>query len=232
MRQISTFKPPCEMPNGLQWHDGELYVMDQLNDNVYVIDESGVLKREISTPTENGSGITVGGGYLWTASNGQTTSRPYRSSDTHLGYIYRLDMTTGEAVDRYRTPDGGGIHGIEWDDGLIWVTAFNPKALILCDPDDNFRVVKKFEVELERLHGLARVDDGIWCAHTTDNVIVKYDVDSGEEKERLTMEDNGAYVHGLSIKDGALWYADANFGGNRQTAVRGKPEIGKIAEVA
>ena len=28
---------------------------------------------------------------------------------------------------------GGGIHGIEWDNGFIWVTAFNPKAIYKVD---------------------------------------------------------------------------------------------------
>ena len=228
MKAVEAFKSPCEMPNGLQWTDDGLYVMDQLTDNVYVVDETGKVLQTIYTPTENGSGITVGGGYLWTASNGGTVSRPYRSTDTHLGYIYKLDLKTGEAVDRFRTPDGGGIHGIEWDDGMMWVTAFNPKAIYLVDALNGFKTVRRFEVELERLHGLARVGDGLWCAHTTDNVIVKYDIESGEEIDRIAMNPNDPFVHGLSIKDDVLWYADANFAGKNHTAIRGKPEIGRV----
>jgi hypothetical protein len=230
MKAVSTFNPPCEMPNGLQWTGDGLYVMDQLTDDVFVIDGAGKVLRSLHTPTENGSGITVGGGYLWTASNGQSASRPSRSTDTHLGYIYKLDLNTGEAVDRYRTPDGGGIHGIEWDDGLIWVTGFNPKSIILCDPGKDFKVLKKFEVELVRLHGLARDGDGIWCAHTTDNVIVKYHVDTGDEMERIVMEPDAPFVHGLSIRDGMLWYADANFAGKHGTATRGKPDVGRLVD--
>ena len=228
MKAVEAFKSPCEMPNGLQWTDDGLYVMDQLSDNVYVVDETGRVLQTIHTPTENGSGITVGGGYLWTASNGETASRPYRSTDTHLGYIYKLDLKTGKAVDRYRTPDGGGIHGIEWDDGLMWVTAFNPKAIYLIDPSEGFKIVRRFEVSLPRLHGLARVGEGLWCAHTTDNVIVKYDIESGEELDRIVMNDNDPFVHGLSIRDGSLWYADANFAGKNNTGIRGKPEIGRV----
>ena len=228
LRPVTTFDPPCRMPNGLQWTDEGLFVMDQETDNVYVVDESGKVLRTIYTPTENGSGITVGGGYLWTASNGNTTARPHRSTDTHLGYVYKLDLKTGETVDRFRTPDGGGIHGIEWDDGLLWVTAFNPKALILVDPAKKYRVVKKFEVELPRLHGLARVDDGIWCAHTTGNVIVKYDVESGAELDRITLKKGeDPWVHGLSIKDGVPWYCDANFPPGGPT-IRGWPDIGNL----
>ncbi|MEX0760917.1 MAG: hypothetical protein WD208_10240 [Dehalococcoidia bacterium] len=230
MKPIKAFDTPCKHPNGLQWAGEELYVMDQYSDNVYVVNESGELLRTINTPTENGSGITVGGGYLWTASNGQTAARPFRSTDTHLGYIYKLDMETGEAVDRFRTPDGGGIHGIEWDNGDIWVTQFNPFALVLVD-GQSYKVKETFEVELPRLHGLARDGDGIWCAHTANKVIVKYSLENGKEVDRITFGEDDPYPHGLSIKDGVLWYCDADFAGKGQeSTLRGWPEIGKIVQ--
>ena len=227
-----TIPSPCEMPNGLQWYKDELYVMDQLTDNVYVINEAGKVLRTIYTTTENGSGITIGDGHMWTGSNGTTVSRPYRSTDTHLGYVIKCDMDTGETVERFRTPDGGGIHGIEWDhnENLLWVTAFSPKAIILVDPSDNFKVVHKLEVELERLHGLAlEGDDGIWCAHTTDNVIVLYNKETGTEMDRIAMGPEDPFVHGMSKKNGVLWFSDANFAGSHGTAIRGEPSIGTIA---
>ncbi|MQG08988.1 MAG: hypothetical protein FI675_01025 [SAR202 cluster bacterium] len=227
MKTIEQFSTPCEMPNGLQWTDEGLFIMDQKTDNVYVVSETGNIIRIIYTPTANGSGITVGDGYLWTASNGHSASRPKRSTDTGLGFIYKLDLNTGEPLDRFRTPDGGGIHGIEWDNGKMWVTAFNPTALYLVDGKD-FRIIKKIPVALPRLHGLARVEDGIWCAHTSDNVIIKYCTDSGEEKDTIKLDEGDAYIHGLSIKDGELWYSDSNFAGKHGTAILGKPEIGKI----
>ena len=227
-----TIPSPCEMPNGLQWYQNELYVMDQLTDNVYVIDETGAVQRTVYTATENGSGLTVGDGHIWTGSNGTTVSRPYRSTDTHLGYVIKVDMETGETVNRWRTPDGGGIHGIEWDhdEDLLWVTAFSPKAIILVDPSDDFKVVHKFEVELERLHGMAlEGDDGIWCAHTTDNVVVLYNKETGAEMDRIVMGPEDPFIHGLSKKDGVLWLGDANFAGSHGTATRGEPAIGTIA---
>ena len=227
-----TIPSPCEMPNGLQWYQNELYVMDQLTDNVYVIDETGAVQRTVYTATENGSGLTVGDGHIWTGSNGTTVSRPYRSTDTHLGYVIKVDMETGETVNRWRTPDGGGIHGIEWDhdENLLWVTAFSPKAIILVDPSDDFKVVHKFEVELERLHGMAlEGDDGIWCAHTTDNVVVLYNKETGAEMDRIVMGPEDPFIHGLSKKDGVLWLGDANFAGSHGTATRGEPAIGTIA---
>ena len=182
----SRVPPPCEMPNGLQWFEGELYVMDQATDDVCVIDESGTEIRRISTPTENGSGISIGGGFLWTASNGNTTSREYRTTDTHQGCILQLDLRTGEEVGRIPTPDGKGIHGIEWDDGLLWLTAFNPKALVLVDPTD-FTVVRRWASDLVVLHGLARDGEGIWCSDRMAKAVVKYEVETGQELDRTVL---------------------------------------------
>ena len=128
MRLEALSSTPGAMPNGLQWTDEGLFVIDQLTDDVHVLDEAGRVLREMTTLTENGSGITVGGGYLWTGSNGATRARPYRETDTHEPWILKLDIDTGELVERYPTPDGGGVHGIEWDDGLLWVTSFTSEG--------------------------------------------------------------------------------------------------------
>ena len=42
------------MSNRLQWFEDELFVMDQLIHDVFVIDQNGGLKRVIPTETENG----------------------------------------------------------------------------------------------------------------------------------------------------------------------------------
>tara|TARA_B100001123_G_C15334064_1_gene1032180 strand:+ start:3818 stop:4609 length:792 start_codon:yes stop_codon:yes gene_type:complete len=258
IRNVSTreeYSPPCRMPNGLQWYKDHLYVMDQQTDQVYVLNTEGYVVRTLKTPTENGSGITVGGGFLWTASNGGPSQfREKRPTDTDIGWIYQLDLETGDFVNRFRTPDGGGIHGIEWDDGKLWVTAFSPKAIILCDPFDlvvnkttdkiinkqngkilgsEMKVIKKIEVNTERLHGLARDGDGIWCAHTSDKIIIKYNVKDGKEMERLVFSEknpgDAPAPHGLSIKDDQLWYCDAMMvGGGHVDPVRHGPEIGII----
>ena len=225
MKLSIKFKPPCSMPNGLQCINNEIFIMDQLTDNVFVINQKGNIIRTINTITENGSGITIGGGFLWTASNGRTKAREYRSTDTHISWIYKLDLDSGEMIDRIPTPDGGGIHGIEWDDGKIWITAFNPKALILVDAN-NFKEIKKIPINQEVAHGLARVEDGIWCADRRAKEIIKYDVDNGNELEKIKFPKDGPDPHGLSIDNkGTLWYCDAV---HPPPTTRDFPEIGTI----
>ena len=95
-------------------------------------------------------------------------------------------------------------------DGLLWITAFNPKALVLMDPSD-WTVLRKVEVPHERLHGLAWVGDGIWCAHTSDKFIIKYHPETGEELDRITYGDDDPAPHGFTIWKGSLWSCDANW---------------------
>lgn len=228
MRTVKEFDSPCVHPNGLQWAGDELLVMDQKTDDVFVMDPGGEVARRISTPTENGSGIAAGGGFIWTASNGKTEVRPPRPGDTGLGWVLKLDPESGEMVDRFRTPDGGGVHGLEWDEGNIWVTGFHPLALHLVD-GDSYEVLATFPVELPRLHGLAREGDGIWCAHTGERVIVKYDVENGSEIDRITFGSEDAFPHGLSIRNGVLWYCDADYRVvGFEGTWRGWPEIGRV----
>ena len=56
-----------EMPNGLQWHNEKLYVIDQKTDNIFILDEKGQIIDEFSTLCENGSGITIGDNCIWLA---------------------------------------------------------------------------------------------------------------------------------------------------------------------
>ena len=219
------FKTPVRMPNGLQWSNSELFVMDQLTDDVFILDENGNVKRVIRTETENGSGITIGGGFIWTASNGPASARPPRLYDDHLPKIRKINPDTGETVCCFSTPDGGGIHGVEWDNGNIWLTAFNPKSLILVD-GKSFEVLRRFPCELNVLHGLAVEHDAIWCSDRAEKIIVKFDKNTGSAIDQISLPIDGPDPHGLTIRDGVLWYSDADF--PIVEGMRGYPEIGFI----
>ena len=43
------FITPVRMPNGLQWYEDELFVMDQLTDDVFVLDVDGSVLRIVTT---------------------------------------------------------------------------------------------------------------------------------------------------------------------------------------
>ncbi|MDG2101716.1 MAG: hypothetical protein P8K05_05185 [Dehalococcoidia bacterium] len=222
------FNSPCKHPNGLQWTEKGLYVIDQELDDIYVLDEKGNINSKIETITENGSGITVGDGYIWTASNGRTQARPFKNTDTHKNIIYKLDIKSGKFIDSFPTPDGGGVHGLEWDNGIIWLTAFNPKAIYKIN-SKNYQIEAKFLVDEDRLHGLARHDNGIWCAHTSSKKIIKYDINNGSIVEEIQLDKDDPYPHGMSIKHNKIWICDANFGGKQHSnTLMGKASFNTI----
>jgi streptogramin lyase len=87
---------------------------------------------------------------------------------------------------------------------MIWLTSFaTPVSLILVESKD-FSIVRKFPVQIARPHGLAQGGDGIWCSHTTDKVILKYDKQTGEVTDRIDLRKEGPSPHGLSIRKGEL----------------------------
>lgn len=227
-KPVTAFPTPCKAPNGLQWTSEGLWVVDQILDDAYLLSETGKVLRKLSTVCENASGVTIGGDFLWMASNGTTVARPHRATDTHKSAVLKIDPASGKCIDRYPTPDGGGIHGIEWDGGNIWVTGFNPKSIYLVDPS-GWKVLHSFPVDMQRLHGLARDGEGIWCAHTTDKVIRLYHAESGKILDQIDMPKNGPAPHGLSIRNGVLWYCDANFAGKNNAATRTEgPDVGRL----
>ena len=76
------------------------------------------------------------------------------------------------------------------------------------------------------MHGLARDGNGIWCSDRAEKEVVKFDIDSGEEIDRVVLPEDGPDPHGLSIREGVLWYSDADF--PEAEGMRGYPEIGFI----
>ena len=62
------------------------------------------------------------------------------------------------------------------------------------------------------MHGLARQDNGIWCAHTSIKKIIKYDINNGSILDSIQLDKDDPYPHGMSIKEDKIWISDANFG--------------------
>ena len=184
-------------------------VCDQATDDLYLLDDDLGVVRTVRTTAENSSGLTVGDGSFWIGSNGASLARYPRPGDTGFSGVVRCDYETGEEVSRFPTPDGGGIHGVEWVDGLLWITAFNPKALVLMDPSD-WTVLTKVEVPHERrTPGLGRRRHLV--RHTSDKFIIKYHPETGEELDRITYAGDDPAPHGFTAWKGSLWSCDANW---------------------
>ena len=205
------FKAPCRMPNGLQGTRDGLWLVDQIDDDVYLVDSEGGVLNRLMTGSGNSSGLTYGGRALWLGLNGGPNLRPERPWDRHGTWVVKASPKTGKTLAAFELPGEGGVHGIEWGRGKIWVTRPGIRRIVQVIPGD-FSVVDEFEVGLDRLHGLAWVGDGLWAAHTADRVLVKYDVKTGRELDAMVIPEPHPSPHGLTTWQGALWYCDADTG--------------------
>ena len=218
------FRAPYAVPNCLQVTDEGVWIVDQITDRVALVEltapgDYGVTKliRDIPSESSNTSGLSIGDGALWLAANGPATLwRPSRPADAQPGLsdIFKVDLHTGATLARYPLPGGGGTHGLEYDNyepGMIWLTTLKNQTLSKVRIAD-WSVQHVIDLPYNRAHGVVRVEDGIWVVHTADRVIVKLDVESGRELDRIDVPEPLPQPHGLSIYSEGLLYCDATSG--------------------
>lgn len=202
------FRSPDGHPNGLETVADGFWIGEQVTDRAHLVDWNGKLLHSIETESSNTSGIAFGDGALWMAANGRAIGRPPRPADATTGEIVKADPNTGKTLARYPVPGGGGVHGLEFAEGTLWVTSLKLRMLSQVDPKD-FRVLHQIPVHLERAHGLAWDPPGIWCMHSTDRVIHKLDAGDGHIIEQITLSKSDPDPHGMCMYRGHLYYCDA-----------------------
>jgi sugar lactone lactonase YvrE len=202
------FRSPDGNPNGLETTTEGFWIGEQVTDRAHLVDWNGKLLHSVSTESSNTSGIAFGDGALWMAANGPAVVRAARPTDAKTGEIVKCDPQTGRTLSRYPVPGGGGVHGLEFAEGTLWITALKLKKLSQVDPKD-FHLIRQIPVHLDRAHGLAWDPPGIWCMHSTDRVIHKLDARDGQLLEIITLSKDDPDPHGMSLYNGHLYYCDA-----------------------
>lgn len=205
---IKLFKAPEAYPNALETSSEGLWIGDQDTDGAYLVDWNGKVLRRVETESSNTSGIAYGGGFLWMAANGKAYRRPPKPTDATTGEILKVDPETGKTLARYPVPGGGGVHGLEFAEGTLWITSLKLKMLSQVDPK-NFGLIRQIPVHLGRAHGLAWDPPGIWVMHSTDRVIHKLDAKDGRLLEAVTLTQDDPDPHGMCLYQGRLYYCDA-----------------------
>lgn len=195
------WKTPGPQPNGLQATNEGLWVIDQEDLNVYLLDwETGSAMKHFPTATYHSSGITWDGAAIWVAS----TFTPIE--------IFKYS-TDGVELKRLATPganEKSGAHGLEWIDGKLWVTVPPSATTYQLDPEDG-TILRQFPAPGKRPHGLAWDGETLWVAETTDRTITGYDLE-GNVRRVLALGDGpaeGPDPHGMTYYQGQLWYCDA-----------------------
>ncbi|MCC6174394.1 MAG: hypothetical protein IT305_03730 [Chloroflexi bacterium] len=226
------FKAPGIQVNGLEAVPEGLWICDQRDNHVYLVDYDGKLLTSFPSPVRNASGISYGNGKVWVASN----VRP--------SMIYSHDPKTGHCTAGIHLPNSneGGVHGIQWrpygaDDtmpappeatgelhptapggklhagpgvsGTLWVTRPGAKIVDHIDAETG-ELIGQIPFPAPRSHGLFWDDaDGtLSIAETNNGHIFRLEPKQGELLDEWQIAD--LEVHGLTRgADGRVWVGDA-----------------------
>ena len=192
------FDGPGPKANGLA-ADGEyLWVCDQVDHRIYRIRQrDGSVVSHFDTPARNLSGCGFGGGYVWGASNVRPAA------------VTKHDPATGWCLAYLLLPNGmeGGVHGVEWHEGGLWVTRPGMLTLQKLDPDTG-ALLHEIPFPEGRSHGVYFRDGRIVVNGTNTGNVYEIDPSDGRVVEQWQVE--GFECHGMTrTEDGRVWFCDA-----------------------
>jgi len=204
------FRSPEGNPNALAATPEGLWVAEQISDRAYLLDwKTGEVLKKLDTESSNTSGMGFGGGYLWMGANGGPIGRLPRPNEPKFGRIVQVDPDTGRTIGVFPVPDGGGVHGVLYADGSLWITCFKWNAVVRIDPL-TYKAGDRFPLHLTRPHGLAWDPPGMWVGYSNDYVFLKQDIGDGHVLEVVTLEKGkDPDPHGMDMYQGKMYYCDA-----------------------
>lgn len=203
------FQAPVAHPNGLQATDEGLWIADQDEGRAFLVaPDDGAVIRSFSTGAGKSSGVTFGHGALWMCSNGLPKTRPPTAIDTAHTRIVKTDPRTGAMLAQFRAPGDSDVHGLEWTSEGLWLTTLDRRALTLVDAE-SLAPRRAIPVPLDRAHGLGWDGNALWCAFTSDRMVLRLSAQDGAVLERLDLGGEPFEPHGLTLRLGRLWICDA-----------------------
>ncbi len=225
------FAGPGLQVNGLEAVPDGLWLCDQRDNRSYLVDFEGRVLTSFASPARNASGITVGAGSVWVASN----VRP--------AMVFRHDPLTGHCTAYVMLDGDGGVHGLQWRpyaadeqppkaaeskpelhpsapagrlnagpgaSGTLWVS--RPGAMRIDHIDaETGDLLGSMPFPVARSHGMYwnESDGSLNVAETNGGHIYQFDTRAGELLGEWRVD--GPEVHGLTRSaDGRVWIGDAS----------------------
>ena len=99
-------------------------------------------------------------------------------------------------------------HGLEWKDGLIYI-ASPPSQFVHVVEASTWKEVHRFKAPGYRVHGIAFAEEEghMWVSDTSFGVVCRQRIEDGRTYDVFRVP-HPVQVHGMTIKDNRLWYAD------------------------
>jgi streptogramin lyase len=191
------FQGPGPQANGLSAVEDGIWVCDQKDHKIYKIRYDGSTVTSFDTPARNLSGCGFGGGSVWGASNIRPSA------------VTRHDPKTGWCTQYLLLPDGerGGVHGVEWYEGSLWVTRPGFNAIQKLNPDTG-ELLHQIPFPEPRNHGIFFKDGYAVVNETNNGNVYHLDLKDGRVLEKWHVED--FEIHGMTIDpQGRIWFCDA-----------------------
>jgi streptogramin lyase len=224
------FTAPGLQVNGVEAVPEGLWLCDQRDNHAYLVDYAGKMVTRFASPARNASGITVGAGSVWVASN------------VSPAMIFRHDPLNGHCTAFLLLSGEGGVHGLQWRpyapgemapaaagarpelhptapagrrdggpgvSGTLWVARPGAHRIEHIDAETGI-LLGSFAFPVDRSHGMYWNSDGtLSVAETNHGHILRFEPNSGELLQEWRVE--GPEVHGLTRgADGRVWIGDAS----------------------
>ena len=230
-RTTKMFLTPPGYPNCIATDpDGRgFWVAEQRHDGkqeaVWLLGWNGKLLTTIMQNTKDCTGMTVGGGYIWSGCEGVAQiGHPTPPIDG----IFQVDMN-GKQISRRQIPfgpanDGGSTHGMAWESGKLWIAADRMGCLMRIDPDtwqvDYMFRETNIPALATRLHGIEFDDGFIWQVGGIQKEgtigyegytpgLVKYNAETGEVVLTVEFVPGSCDIHDVAVHNGQLYGVDA-----------------------
>ena len=212
--------PTIKEPNAMQFTPaGTLLILDQVDPNkVFELSLDGKILRTVQTESIHGSGITIGDGGAWWITSTKALNGP--------PVTLKVDPASGKTLKKWVTPGWGyygavsadkgspsGGHDVKWaGHGRYWMAVPASGRLFLMEGETG-KIVRSIPAPVLRTHGLALDGDYLWSVGSDFAQIHKVDTRDGKIVAKIQLDKkNDPAVHGLEIRNGVLWYCDAQSG--------------------
>jgi len=212
--------PTIKEPNAMQFTPaGTLLILDQVDPNkVFELSLDGKILRTVQTESIHGSGITIGEGGAWWITSTKALNGP--------PVTLKVDPASGKTLEKWVTPGWGfygavsaergspsGGHDVKWaGNGRYWMAVPASCRIFLVEGKSG-KIVRSIPAPVLRTHGLAIDGDYLWSVGADFSQIHKLDNRDGKIVAKIQLDKKAdPAIHGLEIRNGVLWYNDAQSG--------------------